>query len=200
MSSPSKVHRHSGLRRSDLVALKARILSADPRREVDRAIFSSLDPLGSDEFLDVTQVMTFKVKGQADYEEQAEVVLCSTNDSIGSIALSGETVYWGGKNPDFRDEWRAIPRYTTDFDAALHLKTSILGFGMTIAIEETEVCSAGEDGATQVSQSFRARVRHADGRTVDGPNCFHAASAVLTAMLDDCLAFNDDEFSDEDAP
>jgi hypothetical protein len=175
---------HVSASRSALAELKAKILSACPRRDVDRLVFSLLDRSGSDRFLEAVCVQTFKVEDEADYEERTDVVLCSTDDPIGYVATSGETVYWGGIKPDFWAEWRALPRYSTDYDAALRLKSSVLGFGRPVFVEQFEIYCPTDDGATEVLDRFRARIRHTDGTFIDGPQCNHAAGAVLTAMLD----------------
>jgi hypothetical protein len=146
-------------------------------------------------------LMSYRVENEADHEESDGITLCSTNDSIGYVAMSGETVFWSGIELDSWDEWRALPHYTTNYDAALRLKSSVLGFGRTVVVEETEIPVSVDDGSTEITTIFRAGVHDADGRIIGGPPSDRAAVAVLAAMLDYLLTVGGEiEESERTAP
>jgi hypothetical protein len=177
-----------GLGRDALVRLREQLLSPLPREEIDAVISRTLG--GLDIFLKVSYSTTYRAEGEKDHRVEGSVVFCSRTESDGYITPAGETVYWAGKPPDFWDGWLALPKYTTDYETALSLKSHVLGFGRTVVLEEFESMVPEDDDMMQIRTTFPAEIRDAEGRTVGGPIVDRPAVAVLAAMLDYLLAFS----------
>jgi hypothetical protein len=175
-----------GLGRAAPVSLREKVLSALPREEIDAAI-CRLD--GADSFLRVSHSTTYRVEGEKDRRAEGSTVFFSRHHTSGYIAPTGETIYWAGKPPDFRDGWLVLPEYTTNYETALSLKSHVLGFGRTVVLEEFESLVPEDDDMMQIRRTFRAEISDAEGRTVGGPIVDRPAVAVLAAMLDYLLAF-----------
>jgi hypothetical protein len=164
--------------RTALARLRGMLLSNASREELDAEFFKTLDPAGSDRLLKVSRSMIYRVEGHNDYREDDDILLCSRDNSI-DCEPSG---FW--------DEWLALPKYTTNYNAALGLKSAVLGFGRTVVLEEFESLLPESEDMLRIEHTFRAEIKDTESATVRGPIVDTPAVAVLAAMLDYLLGLS----------
>jgi hypothetical protein len=81
-----------------------------------------------------------------------------------------------------------LPKYSTDYETALRLKSEVLGTGRTVVLEEFETIVPEDEDLSRIRVTLRAEIRDAAGRIVGGPIVDRPAFAVLAVMLDYLLA------------
>jgi len=175
--------------KSQLLSLRARVLSDGSEPEVDRALHSEF-VRSSVEFIEVAASLTYQVPGQSDHKIQNSQWLWRRDESVGWVDEAEVTHYWEGKQPGFWDDLMPVPRYTTRVEDALKLKWALHDTDIYIRLEERIKCERDDDGPT-FTRAFSASVCGADQECLSTAECGVAAKAIIVAIIDYLLAVKD---------